>query len=148
VEILGLEALEIYYDKIKVIDGVTLSMHEGDIVTMLGSNGAGKSTLLKVISGILFCDFGQISFYGTRIENMDPNRIVKLGITQVPEGRRVFPDLSVKENLWMGGFIIKGCKISFRRGTTDACHWKGTHVRTQTASLRRTLHGAISYTDQ
>jgi branched-chain amino acid transport system ATP-binding protein len=110
VEILGLEALEIYYDKIKVIDGVTLSMHEGDIVTMLGSNGAGKSTLLKVISGILFCDFGQISFYGTRIENMDPNRIVKLGITQVPEGRRVFPDLSVKENLWMGGFIIKDKK--------------------------------------
>jgi branched-chain amino acid transport system ATP-binding protein len=78
VEILGLEALEIYYDKIKVIDGVTLSMHEGDVVTMLGSNGAGKSTLLKVISGILFCDFGQISFYGRRIENMDPNRIVKL----------------------------------------------------------------------
>jgi branched-chain amino acid transport system ATP-binding protein len=110
VEILGLEALEIYYDKIKVIDGVTLSMHEGDIVTMLGSNGAGKSTLLKVISGILFCDFGRISFYGTRIENMDPNRIVKLGITQVPEGRRVFPDLSVKENLWMGGFIIKDKK--------------------------------------
>jgi branched-chain amino acid transport system ATP-binding protein len=110
VEILGLEALEIYYDKIKVIDGVTLSMHEGDVVTMLGSNGAGKSTLLKVISGILFCDFGQISFYGRRIENMDPNRIVKLGITQVPEGRRVFPDLSVKENLWMGGFIIKDKK--------------------------------------
>ena len=106
-EILSLKALEIYYDKIKVIDGITLSMQEGDIVTMLGSNGAGKSTLLKVISGILFCDFGHITFYGRRIENMDPNRIVKLGITQVPEGRRIFPELTVKENLWMGGFTIK-----------------------------------------
>ncbi len=109
-DILSLEALEIYYDKIKVIDGITLSMQEGDIVTMLGSNGAGKSTLLKVISGILFCDFGHIRFHGRRIENMDPNRIVKMGITQVPEGRRVFPELTVKENLWMGGFTIRDKK--------------------------------------
>ena len=109
-DILNLKALEIYYDKIKVIDGITLSMQEGDLVTMLGSNGAGKSTLLKVISGILFCDFGHITFNGRRIENMDPNRIVNLGITQVPEGRRVFPELSIRENLWMGGFTVKNKK--------------------------------------
>ena len=105
--ILDLKSVEIYYDRIKVIDGISLSIKQGDLVTILGSNGAGKSTLLKVISGILFCDFGHIKFYERRIENMDPSRIVKLGITQVPEGRRVFPDLTVKENLWMGGISLK-----------------------------------------
>jgi branched-chain amino acid transport system ATP-binding protein len=108
--ILELKSIEIYYDRIKVIDGISLSMNEGDFVTVLGSNGAGKSTLLQVISGILFCDFGNITFYDQRIENMDPNRIVKLGITQVPEGRRVFPELTVKENLRMGGFTLKNKK--------------------------------------
>ncbi len=108
--ILELKSIEIYYDRIKVIDGISLSMEEGDFVTVLGSNGAGKSTLLQVISGILFCDFGSIKFYDRRIENMDPNRIVKLGITQVPEGRRVFPELTVKENLRMGGFSLKNKK--------------------------------------
>ncbi len=108
--ILELESLEIYYDRIKVIDGISLTMKEGGFVTLLGSNGAGKSTLLQVISGILFCDFGHIKFFDRRIENMDPDRIVKLGITQVPEGRRVFPELTVKENLWMGGFSLKDKK--------------------------------------
>ncbi len=106
-DILTLKSLEIYYDRIKVLDGISFSIRKGDFVAMLGSNGAGKSTLLKVISGITFCDFGHIKFYDRRIENMDPNRIVRLGITQVPEGRRVFPDLTVKENLWMGGFSRK-----------------------------------------
>ncbi|MBW1901984.1 MAG: ATP-binding cassette domain-containing protein, partial [Deltaproteobacteria bacterium] len=73
--ILDLKSIEIYYDRIKVIDGISLSMEEGDFVTVLGSNGAGKSTLLQVISGILFCDFGIIKFYERRIENMDTNRI-------------------------------------------------------------------------
>jgi len=108
--ILELKSIEIYYNRIKVINGISLSMKEGDFVTVLGSNGAGKSTLLQVISGILFCDFGNIKFYDRRIENMDPNRIVKLGITQVPEGRRVFPELTVKENLRMGGFTLRNKK--------------------------------------
>jgi branched-chain amino acid transport system ATP-binding protein len=108
--ILELKSIEIYYDRIKVLDGISLSMKKGDFVAMLGSNGAGKSTLINVISGILFCDFGHIKFFDRRIENMDPNRIVKLGITQVPEGRRVFPELTVKENLWMGGFTLKNKK--------------------------------------
>ena len=106
-DILTLKSLEIYYDRIKVLDGVSFSIRKGAFVAMLGSNGAGKSTLLKVISGIKFCDFGHIKFYDRRIENMDPDRIVRLGITHVPEGRRVFPDLTVKENLWMGGFSRK-----------------------------------------
>ncbi len=110
VDILELKSLEIYYDRIKVIDGISLTMGEGDFVVMLGSNGAGKSTLLHVLSGIQFCDFGHIKFFDRRIENMDPNRIVKLGITQVPEGRRVFPELTVRENLWMGGFSLKNKK--------------------------------------
>jgi branched-chain amino acid transport system ATP-binding protein len=107
VDILELKSVEIYYDRIKVIDGISLSMKTGELVTVLGSNGAGKSTLLKVISGILFCDFGSILFCDQKIENMDPDRIVKLGISQVPEGRRVFPELTIKENLRMGGFSLK-----------------------------------------
>lgn len=106
-DILTLKSLEIYYDRIKVIDGISFSIAKGDLVTMLGSNGAGKSTLLQVISGVKFCDFGHIMYNERRIENMDPNRIVSMGISQVPEGRRVFPDLTVKENLRMGGFSHK-----------------------------------------
>jgi branched-chain amino acid transport system ATP-binding protein len=109
-DILELKSVEVYYDKIKVIDGVSLSIQEGEIATMLGCNGAGKSTLINVISGILFCDFGYIKLYDQHIENMDANRIVNLGVTQVPEGRRVFPELTVKENLWMGGFTLKNKK--------------------------------------
>ncbi len=117
--ILELKSLEIYYDRIKVINGISLTMKKGDFVVMLGSNGAGKSTLLKVMSGIHFCDFGHIKFFERRIENMDPNRIVKLGITQVPEGRRVFPELTVKENLWMGGFALKN-KQNLKRNMAHA----------------------------
>lgn len=108
--ILELKSVEIYYDRIKVIDGVSFTINDGDLVTILGSNGAGKSTLLNVISGVLFCDFGHIKFHDQRIENMDPHRIVEMGITQVPEGRRVFPELTIRENLRMGGFCLKDKK--------------------------------------
>jgi len=87
------------------IKGVSLEVEEGDIVTILGANGAGKTTVLKTISGVMEPEKGTIEFMGQRIERMTPDKIVRLGITQVPEGREVFHDLTVRENLMMGSYL-------------------------------------------
>jgi branched-chain amino acid transport system ATP-binding protein len=87
------------------IKGVSLDVREEDIVTILGANGAGKTTVLKTISGVMEPEKGTIEFMGQRIERMTPDKIVRLGITQVPEGREVFHDLTVRENLMMGSYL-------------------------------------------
>jgi len=89
------------------IKGVSLEVGEDSIVTILGANGAGKTTILKTISGIMDPEKGSIEFMGQSIERMDPEKIVRLGISHVPEGREVFDDLSVKDNLVMGAFVRK-----------------------------------------
>ncbi len=89
------------------IKGVSLDVEEGDIVTILGANGSGKTTILKTISGVMDPEKGTIEFKGQRIDRMDPDKIVRLGITQVPEGREIFHDLTVKENLMMGSYLRK-----------------------------------------
>lgn len=85
-------------------------MSEGEIVALVGANGAGKTTLLKVISGLIGSTNGSITFLGKRIDKIAPEEIVKLGISQVPEGRRVFPDSTVLTNLEMGAYIRKDTK--------------------------------------
>jgi len=87
------------------IKGVSLDVEEGDIVTILGANGSGKTTILKTISGVMDPEKGTIEFMGERIDRKEPDKIVRLGITQVPEGREVFHDLTVKENLMMGSYL-------------------------------------------
>ncbi len=89
------------------IKGVSLDIEEGSIVTILGANGAGKTTILKTISGVLEPQKGTIEFMGERIEGISPAEIVRRGIVHVPEGREVFADLSVKENLMMGSYLRK-----------------------------------------
>jgi len=89
------------------IKGVSLDVEEGDIVTILGANGSGKTTILKTISGVMDPEKGTIEFMGQRIDRKEPDKIVRLGITQVPEGREVFHDLTVKENLMMGSYLRK-----------------------------------------
>ncbi|MEM9049361.1 MAG: ABC transporter ATP-binding protein [Pseudomonadota bacterium] len=84
--------------------GVSITVEEGQIVTILGANGAGKTTLMKTISGVMDPEKGQITLMGKRIEGQDPDRIVRAGLAHVPEGREVFPFLSVEENLRMGAF--------------------------------------------
>jgi len=105
VSLLQVRNIESYYGPIMAIKGVSLEVEEGDIVTILGANGAGKTTVLKTISGVMEPEKGTIEFMGQRIERMTPDKIVRLGITQVPEGREVFHDLTVRENLMMGSYL-------------------------------------------
>ena len=101
--ILKVSNIESYYGPIMAIRGVSLSVPEGKIVTVLGANGAGKTTILKTISGVLDPLKGSVEFQGKPIQRMDPDKIVRLGVSHVPEGREVFPFLTVRENLAMGG---------------------------------------------
>jgi len=93
-----------YYGSIHALRGVSLSVDEGEIVTLIGSNGAGKSTTLRTISGLLKPRRGEIHLRGKRIDGLPPHEIVGLGVCQSPEGRRVFPRMSVDENLELGAF--------------------------------------------
>ena len=105
---LKLAGVETFYGKLKVLHGISFEVQPGDIVAIIGANGAGKSTLLNTISGITPADYGEILFENNRIDHLDPDQIVKRGISQVPQGRRVFPELTVSENLLMGAFTRKG----------------------------------------
>ena len=102
---LKLENLEVAYGNIKAIKGISLEVNQGEIVTLIGSNGAGKSTTLRAISGILKPKSGSITFNGERIDGVEGHDIVAKGICQSPEGRRIFPKMSVDENLDLGAFL-------------------------------------------
>ena len=102
---LKVENLEVAYGNIKAIKGISLEVNQGEIVTLIGSNGAGKSTTLRAISGILKPRSGSITFNGERIEGVEGHEIVAKGICQSPEGRRIFPRMSVDENLDLGAFL-------------------------------------------
>src|ERR1044071_6230599 len=96
--------LETYYGPIVAIRGVSFSVARGSIVTILGANGAGKTTILKTLSGVMDPQKGSVSFSGREIQGMDPDRVMRLGLSHVPEGREVFPLLTVRENLLMGAY--------------------------------------------
>ena len=105
--ILKIDNLESYYGPIMAIRGVSLEVHKGQIVTVLGANGAGKTTLLKTISGIMDPENGSISLDGEFIQGLEPDKVVRKGVTHVPEGRELFPLLSVEDNLMMGAYTRK-----------------------------------------
>ena len=102
--ILKVTNLETYYGPILAIRGVSFEVQAGNIVTILGSNGAGKTTVLKTVSGVMDPQKGSVLFEGREIQRTDPDKVMRLGISHVPEGREVFPFLSVRENLAMGAF--------------------------------------------
>ncbi len=102
---LELEQIHSYYGNIKALGGVSLEIHQGEIVTLIGANGAGKSTTLMSICGIVKPRSGKITFEGEAIHTLDADRIAALGIAQVPEGRHIFPHLSVRENLDLGAYL-------------------------------------------
>jgi branched-chain amino acid transport system ATP-binding protein len=104
---LELRNVETFYGNIMALKGVNLSVSKGEIITLIGANGAGKSTTLMTVCGIVPPRNGEILFRGNPIGRLEPHAIVALGISQVPEGRRIFPLLSVTENLDMGAFLRK-----------------------------------------
>lgn len=104
---LEIKNLNVYYGGIHAIKDVSLSVSEGEIVSLIGANGAGKTTTLQTISGLLKPKSGEIFFQGKNLLDLEAHNIVKLGLTQAPEGRRIFANLTVKENLQMGSYSVK-----------------------------------------
>lgn len=107
---LKVNGIDVFYGNIYALKGVSLEINEGEIVTLIGANGAGKSTLLKTLSGLLKPKTGMIEYLGSSISGKAPQSIVKAGISHVPEGRRVFANMSVEENLELGAYIRKDSK--------------------------------------
>jgi len=103
--LLELKGVDVHYNKVQAISNISIQIDEGQIVTLIGANGAGKSTTLRTISGLKRASSGSVWFDGERIDRLAPEKIVRLGIAHVPEGRQIFPELSVNENLITGAYL-------------------------------------------
>jgi len=109
---LELKGVHSFYGPIEALKGVSLNVREGEIVSLLGGNGAGKTTTLMTISGVVKTRQGEVHYKGRRIDGLRPHEIVKLGLCQVPEGRRIFSRLTVRENLEMGAYTVDDRKLA------------------------------------
>jgi branched-chain amino acid transport system ATP-binding protein len=107
-QILSFANVEMYYDHVYALKGVSLTVNEGETVALIGANGAGKSSILRAITGLRKIKSGEIHYQGKRLDGTSPDEIVKAGIAMVPEGRRVFPFMTVADNLAMGAFTRTG----------------------------------------
>ena len=107
--------INVYYGAIHALKGISFHVEEGEIVSLIGANGAGKTTTMQTISGLLRSRTGSITFRDTEISKTEPHKIVRMGLAQVPEGRRVFSTMTVQENLEMGAYILSG-----KKGATTA----------------------------
>jgi branched-chain amino acid transport system ATP-binding protein len=112
---LNIQNIDVYYGDVQVIKNISLNVKDGELVAVIGGNGAGKTTMIKTISGILKPRQGIITFAGKTISGMDANRIVSEGMVQVPEGRLLFPEMSVRENLEMGAYSVKDKNVIARQ---------------------------------
>lgn len=115
---LEIHELDVQYGMIKALKGISLTVKEKEIVTLIGANGAGKTSTLRAISGLEQVKKGTISFLGQEIQNKDPRRMVEQGLIQVPEGRRIFPHMTVLENLQLGAYLRKD-KMQIKRDLED-----------------------------
>ena len=109
---LKVENLDVYYGNIRALHEVSFEVKKGEIVTLIGANGAGKTTVLHAISGLVPVRSGKVDFLDQDLTTMAPHKIVQLGLAHVPEGRRIFANLTVKENLEMGAYTRKDTKGS------------------------------------
>ena len=109
--ILSLQGLKVRYGPIEALKGINIDVPEGSVVALLGANGAGKTTTLQTISGLVEASEGKIIYEGKDITRMEPEKIAGMGIAQSPEGRQIFPDLTVLENLRVGAFTVKERKV-------------------------------------
>ena len=108
---LSIKNLKVRYGAIEAVKGIDIEVYEGSVVALLGANGAGKTSTLRTISGLTPAAEGKIEFYGKDITNMDTEKIARLGIAQSPEGRQIFGDLTVEENLKVGAFTVRDKKV-------------------------------------
>ena len=115
---LEVKGISVAYGDIQVLSGVTLHVKEGEIVTLIGSNGAGKTTTLNAISGLMGIRGGTITLDSLRIDQMPPHRIIELGATQIPEGRELFPEMTVLENLQLGAYLPRA-----RASSGESLEW-------------------------
>jgi len=131
--------LNVFYGKSQALRDVSLKVNEKEIVALVGANGAGKTTLLNTISGLLRPASGSVEFLGQRIESLAPHKIVKLGICQIPEGRKLFTDMTVSENLDMGAYTSEAWKR--RRETLEQVYQTFPVLRERGRQLARKLSG-------
>jgi branched-chain amino acid transport system ATP-binding protein len=111
VAMLNVENINVYYGAIHAVKGVSFTVEEGEVITLIGANGAGKSTILKTVSGLLHSHTGSITFQGENIGGVPAHKLIPKGMAQVPEGRAVFLQMSVEENLQMGGYTRPAAEI-------------------------------------
>jgi len=131
--------IDCFYGKIQALWGVSLRIEESEIVALVGANGAGKTTLLNTISGLLHPASGSIAFLEKRIDGLKSHAIVELGISHIPEGRRLFPDMSVRENLEMGAYSKRVWKD--KREILDKVYQLFPILKARQGQLARTLSG-------
>jgi branched-chain amino acid transport system ATP-binding protein len=131
--------LDTFYGKVQALWGVSLRVDEGEIVALIGANGAGKTTLLNTISGLLRPTSGSVEFLGRRIDGLTPYAIVELGISHVPEGRKLFPEMTVRENLEMGAYPYHAWKV--KKETLEQVYQVFPVLKERERQLARTLSG-------
>ncbi len=136
---LAVNNIDTLYGKIQALWDVSLRIHDKEIVALVGSNGAGKTTLLNTISGLLHPASGSIEFLGTRIDGLRSHAIVDLGMSHIPEGRKLFPDMSVRENLEMGAYTKRAWKQKGK--TLDKVYQLFPILRARQGQLASTLSG-------
>ena len=131
--------LNTFYGRIQALWDICLTIEEGEIVAIVGANGAGKSTLVHAISGLLRPTSGTITFQGQRIDGLSPNAIVELGISHIPEGRRLFIEMSIRENLEMGAYSADSWKV--RKETLEHVYGLFPILKEREKQLATTLSG-------
>ncbi len=141
--LLELRNVNTYYGSIRALKGISLSVEAGQVVTLIGANGAGKTTTLRTISGLLRARSGEIIFDGTPIHQMPAHQIVYLGMTQAPEGRQIFPTLTVNENLNMGAF-----SLGSDRAAIEANRQRVYDLFPRLAQRKKQLGGTLSGGEQ
>ena len=131
--------LDTFYGRIQALWDISLTIGEAEVVALVGANGAGKTTLLNTLSGLLRSASGRIEFSGRRIDGLRPHAIVELGLSHIPEGRRLFPDMSVRENLEMGAYLQRVWKG--KAETLEQVYQLFPKLRERQGQLARTLSG-------
>ena len=136
---LSIEGLKVRYGAIEAVKGINIEVPEGSVVALLGANGAGKTSTLRTISGLTEAAEGKIAYYGKDITNMDTEKIAKLGMAQSPEGRQIFGDLTVEENLKAGAFTVKDRKVL--KKCYERCYRYFPRLEERKSQMANTLSG-------